>query len=159
MHAPNFVPRFAAHDALSLPHTIAACCLPRPLTYTCRSPRTRRLPHMAARIDEILASELPPSSVVPLLLTVGFFALMGWAGKEALQRDASRNAKLGKSWEKVGATHLLTRTRSLTHSLTHLHSYTYSVTHLAGYVPLQPPTHAYSPAHCRLAPRWARTSP
>jgi len=55
-----------------------------------------------ANIDDLLKGELPPSSVVPLLLAVGFIALMGYAGKEALQRDANRSAKLNKSLQKVG---------------------------------------------------------
>jgi len=55
-----------------------------------------------ANIEELLKGELPPNSFVPLLLAVGFIALLGYAGKEALERDAARSAKLGKSWRKVG---------------------------------------------------------
>eukprot|EP00966_Prymnesium_polylepis_P014469 333954-Prymnesium_polylepis.1 len=53
-----------------------------------------------AKLEDILKAELPPSAFVPILLTVGFFALVGWAGREALQRDAARNSQLGKSWQK-----------------------------------------------------------
>ncbi|KAL1525832.1 hypothetical protein AB1Y20_020668 [Prymnesium parvum] len=54
-------------------------------------------------LDEILKSELPPSSAVPIVLTVGFFGLMGWAAKKALARDASRSSEVSRSWQKVGA--------------------------------------------------------
>ncbi|KAL1525833.1 hypothetical protein AB1Y20_020668 [Prymnesium parvum] len=52
---------------------------------------------------QILKSELPPSSAVPIVLTVGFFGLMGWAAKKALARDASRSSEVSRSWQKVGA--------------------------------------------------------
>lgn len=52
---------------------------------------------------QILESELPPSSFVPLLMTIGFIVLLGWATKQTIHRDASISATVGKSWRKLGA--------------------------------------------------------
>ena len=44
---------------------------------------------------QILKSELPPpAGIVSWLLTIGFLYAAFWAGKEALQRDASRSTKV-----------------------------------------------------------------